>query len=65
MQGWSIRRNRMNGIQKKFIKDALDEPRHLTEWEYDFVNSLAGLDDDRDLTDKQNSILNRISQKYV
>ena len=53
----------MNKIQEKFIKDALDDPSQLTEWEYDFIQSLA--EKENDLSKKQNHILNRISQKYI
>lgn len=55
----------MNRVQKKFISDAIEDPDPLTDWEYDFVNSLAEKDDDYELSEKQNHILNRISQKYV
>jgi len=55
----------MNRIQQKFINDAIEDPRLLTEWEHDFIQSLADKDNDSDLTEKQNHILNRISQKYV
>jgi len=56
---------KMNRIQKKFINDAIDDPEPLSEWEHEFVNSLADRDNDYVLTDKQNTILNRISQKYI
>jgi len=52
----------MNGIQKKFVLDALDSEEKLTDWELDFINSLAEMPEDRNLTSKQNAILNRISQ---
>lgn len=52
----------MNGFQIKQIKRAIDQPEVLTEWEYDFINSLAEIEH-KELTDKQNSILNRISEK--
>lgn len=55
----------MNRIQKKFLMDALEDPEPLTEWECEFVDSLAKRGDDYELTEKQNHILNRISQKYV
>lgn len=54
----------MNGFQKKVILDALDDPEPLTDWEYDFVQSLAEKDDDYVLTSKQNEIVNKISQRY-
>jgi hypothetical protein len=53
----------MNGYQVKRIAEALDNERFLTAWEWDFINSLADLDEDKELTHKQNEILNRISQK--
>ncbi len=53
----------MNRIQRQIIKEALDYPDKLSEWEYDFINDLADKDDDYELSDKQNSILNRIGSK--
>ena len=55
----------MNRIQKRFIKDAIDDPEPLSDWEQEFIDSLAQKDDDYELSEKQNHILNRISQKYV
>ena len=55
----------MNNIQKRFINDAIEDPKPLSEWEYDFIQSLADKDNSSELTEKQNHILNRISQKYV
>lgn len=52
-----------NKIQTKFIVDALDSDHLLSEWEIEFINNLAEYPEDRPLTDKQNEILNRISQK--
>ena len=53
----------MNRVQKKFVLDALDNEEVLSEWEHGFIQSLADLPDDRDLSAKQNEVLNRISQK--
>lgn len=53
----------MNRVQIKFIKDALDQEHKLTPWESDYVNDLAEKQDDYELSDKQNSILNRIQGK--
>ena len=53
----------MNRIQRKFVTDAMDNEEILTAWEIEFINNIASYDDDRELTDKQNEILNRISQK--
>lgn len=54
-----------NRIQRKFILDALDQPERLNEWENDFISNLADKDDDYELSEKQNEILNRISQKLL
>lgn len=35
-----------NKVQIRFIKDALDQPEKLTEWEEQFINDLADKDDD-------------------
>ena len=60
----------MNRIQKKFICDALNQEHKLSEWESQFVNDLAAKDGEYEkrgveltLSQKQNEILNRISQK--
>ena len=60
----------MNRIQTQFVKDALDQEHKLTEWESEFVNDLADKDEEYakkgvelTLSQKQNEILNRISQK--
>lgn len=52
-----------NRIQRKFIIDALDNQELLTEWEIDYINSIADKEDHEELTEKQNAVLNRISQK--
>lgn len=53
----------MNRIQIKFINDAQDNEHDLTEWEIDFINSLADKPENYELSEKQNTVLNRISQK--
>ncbi len=53
----------MNGLQKKIVIRALDAGDELTEWEHEFVSSLADRGDDYELSQKQNSILNRIWEK--
>lgn len=53
----------MNRVQIRFIKDALDQEHKLTEWESQFINDLAEKPDDYELSEKQNSILNRIQGK--
>lgn len=53
----------MNGMQSKFVKDAMDNEELLTEWEAGFIDNLAEYDENRALSDKENEILNRITQK--
>lgn len=53
----------MNTYQTKRVLAALDCEDKLTAWEWDFINNLADHFDDRDLTDRQNEILNRIAEK--
>lgn len=55
----------MNRIQIKFINDAQDNEDCLTDWEIDFINSIADKEADYELSDKQNDVLNRISQKII
>ena len=55
----------MKNIQKRFINDAMEDPEPLTEWEYDFIQSIADKEGSFELSEKQNHILNRISQKYI
>ncbi len=53
----------MNRVQKRFIKDALDQEYKLTEWEAKFINDIAEKEDNYELTERQNEILNRIQGK--
>ena len=56
-----------NGFQKKVISDALENEHLLTEWEWEFINSLAELPEHVTLSDRQNEIINRgnnIKYKY-
>ena len=56
----------MNGVQRKFVLDALDQEHKLTEWESKFINDIADRDErfpDGELSEKQNEILNRIQRK--
>ncbi len=53
----------MNGYQKKRIIEALDNLEHLSDWENDFMLSIANKGDDDELSEKQNSIINRIGEK--
>jgi len=53
----------MNRLQIQIIKDAIDYPEKLSEWEAEFIDNLADKEDDYELSDKQNSVLNRIGSK--
>jgi phenolic acid decarboxylase len=53
----------MNKVQIRFIKDAMDQPEKLSEWENNFIDDLSEKEDDYELSDKQNSVLNRIQGK--
>ena len=53
----------MNRVQVRFIKDALDQPEKLSDWEQQFISDLADKDDDYELSEKQNAVLNRIQRK--
>ena len=54
-----------NRVQIVFIKDAMEEPEKLNDWENEFIDSIAELDEKKELTAKQATILNRISQKLI
>lgn len=53
----------MTGFQRKIVLRALDSDDKLSEWEVEFIDSLADKDDNYELSDKQNHVLNRIQQK--
>ena len=55
----------MNGVQTSIVKQAMDSPELLTEWEHDFVDSLSKRDPSYELSEKQNETLNRILQKLI
>lgn len=53
----------MSPEQKRVVMEAMDQPENLTEWEYDFINSLADLPEGHGLSVKQAEVLYRIEQK--
>lgn len=55
----------MNGFQRKIILAALEDPEPLSDQDYDFIQNMAGKDDDYPVSKKQNKWLNDISQKYL
>ena len=55
----------MNKFQIEVIKTALDDPAPLTDWEHDRMQEWAEFDEDYEFSEKQNVIINRVSQKYL
>lgn len=53
----------MNGFQEKVIERAERNIDKLDSWECEFIESLQDKPNDYELTDKQNHILNKISEK--
>ncbi len=53
----------MNGLQKRIILKALDQPEDLSDGDYDFINSLADKDEDYELSGPQNKWLNDIWER--
>lgn len=49
--------------QIRIISSALDQTEDLTEWEVDFINSLADLPPEYLLSEKQEEVLDRINDK--
>ena len=57
----------MNRVQRLFVVDALKQINKLNDWDCRFIQSLHEqdkVDPDKELTEKQNKILNRI-QRYT
>ena len=52
-----------NKLQSKFIKDCLDNLDKLNEWENDFINSIADIPDNKELSVRQNHTLNKCIKK--
>lgn len=55
----------MNRLQIKIIKDAIEDPEPLTDWEHDRIQEWAAKDKEYVFSEKQNAIINRIGQKYL
>ncbi len=53
----------MNRVQQQFVEDAMENDYLLTDWERQFIDDLSNAPADYPLSDKQNAVLNRISQK--
>ena len=53
----------MNRVQIQIIKEAIDQPENLSDWEADFIDGIACKDSDYELSEKQNAVLNRIGSK--
>ncbi len=54
----------MNSDQKWIVAAALEDPEPLTSWEYDFIDSMAELEDIEELTPNQAESLKKIGEKY-
>jgi len=52
----------MDNVQRRMISEAMDSPEKLTDWEVEFIDSLADKDDGYKLSPKQREILYRISK---
>lgn len=55
----------MDGLEKRIINKAIEDPSDLTEWEYDFVFDIADKPETYTLTKKQREILFRIWDKIA
>ena len=55
----------MNSYHITIIKQALDHPGLLSEWEDEFINNIAERDDDYNLSEKQIEVLNKIEHKIA
>jgi len=55
----------MNNYHKKSILQAMDHEELLSEWEIDFIDSLAGKDDNYNLSEKQIEYLNKIGSRIA
>ena len=53
----------MNRVQLKFIEDAMEQEEKLTDWERGFIDDLSNMDEDRELTVRQNEVLNQITTR--
>ena len=55
----------MNRMQRSFLKLALQNLHKLDDWERDFVRKLSTRGDEYELSEKQNSKLNKINSRVV
>lgn len=53
----------MDSEEIQIIKDALESEGELTDYEWDFINSLADKESDYELSEKQAEVLNKIGDK--
>ena len=53
----------MNGFQRKRVDKALENDHTLNAWESDFIQSLDDLHPETELTERQNGVLNKLSEK--
>jgi hypothetical protein len=53
----------MNRVQIKLIKDCIEYPYALNDWERGFIDNLADNEENYELSYKENHKLNQIAQK--
>ena len=53
----------MTREQIEWVKDLIEMPEGLTDWEYDFVESIAEYHEVQELSPAQEETLNRIAEK--
>ena len=54
-----------NRIQIQIIKEAMDEPELLDDYENRFIDKMAEYPDKAELSEKQNKVLNKIGSKIA
>ena len=53
----------MNGLQQRWLEKADEQSDQLSDWEQEFVENLLTKSEHYELSDKQNSVLNKINTK--
>ena len=53
----------MNKFQTRIVLDAIDQPESLSDWENEFIDSLAQKEENYVASTKQNETLNKIRHK--
>ena len=53
----------MNGLQQRWLEKADEQSDQLSDWKQEFVENLLTKSEHYELSDKQNSVLNKINTK--